>query len=380
VNKKVLYPLLLLGSGLLLAFLIGVSKPEIVPVPYEPMAPTVRVIQVQDTAEYLSVSSQGTVQPRSQSELIPEVTGRVTWISPSLVNGGAFAEGDVLLLIDDADYQTLLELSEANLKRSEIEYAHAGDELKRRASLHQRQLASQQQLDDARREVEVRDATLREARAGVEQARRDLSRTKLHAPFDGLVRNEHVDVGQFVTRGQSIGTIYATDYVEIRLPISADQLGYLGLPVSTKGQIPDDLRPPVTIAADFGDTRLLWMGQLVRLEAEFDEQSRMVYGVARLLVEKDEDTPIIPVGLFVQADIRGRSEEHAIRLPRTAMRDDNQVLVVDENNRLHFRQVSLLRLEHDDVLIREGLENGEFVCISPLQTVVEGMLVKPVPE
>jgi RND family efflux transporter MFP subunit len=380
VNKKVLYPLLLLGSGLLLAFLIGVSKPEIVPVLYEPMAPTVRVIQVQDTAEYLSVSSQGTVQPRSQSELIPEVTGRVTWISPSLVNGGAFAKGDVLLLIDEADYQTLLERSEANLKRSEIEYAHAGDELKRRASLHQRQLASQQQLDDARREVEVREATLREARAGVEQARRDLSRTKLQAPFDGLVRNEHVDVGQFVTRGESIGTIYATDYVEVRLPISADQLGYLGLPVSTRGQIPDDLRPPVTIAADFGDTRLLWMGQLVRLEAEFDEQSRMVYGVARLLVEEDEDTPIIPVGLFVQADIRGRSEEHAIRLPRTAMRDDNQVLVVDENNRLHFRQVSLLRLEHDDVLIREGLENGEFVCISPLQTVVEGMLVKPVPE
>ena len=380
MNKKVLYPLLLLGSGLLLAFLIGVSKPEIVPVPYEPMAPTVRVIQVEDTAEYLSVSSQGTVQPRSQSELIPEVTGRVTWISPNLVNGGAFAEGDVLLLIDEADYQTLVERSEANLKRSEIEYAHAGEELKRRASLHQRQLASQQQLDDARREVEVRDATLREARAGVEQARRDLSRTELHAPFDGLVRNEHVDVGQFVTRGQSIGTIYATDYVEVRLPISADQLGYLGLPVSTRGQIPDDLRPPVTIAADFGDTRLLWMGQLVRLEAEFDEQSRMVYGVARLLVEEDEDTPIIPVGLFVQADIRGRSEEHAIRLPRTAMRDDNQVLVVDENNRLHFRQVSLLRLEHDDVLIREGLENGEFVCISPLQTVVEGMLVKPVAE
>jgi multidrug efflux pump subunit AcrA (membrane-fusion protein) len=118
VNKKVLYPLLLLGSGLLLAFFIGVNKPEIVPVPYEPMAPTVRVIQVQDTAEYLSVSSQGTVQPRSQSELIPEVTGRVTWISPSLVNGGAFAKGDVLLLIDEADYQTLLERSDENLKRS----------------------------------------------------------------------------------------------------------------------------------------------------------------------------------------------------------------------------------------------------------------------
>ena len=119
---------------------------------------------------------------------------------------------------------------------------------------------------------------------------------------------------------------------------------------------------------------------MVRLEAEFDERSRMVYGVARLAIEESEESPILPVGLFVQADIRGRNVEHVIRLPRSAMRDNNQVLVVDSGNRLHFRQVSLLRLEHDDILVSEGLGDGDFVCISPLQTVVDGMLVKPVLE
>jgi multidrug efflux pump subunit AcrA (membrane-fusion protein) len=189
-----------------------------------------------------------------------------------------------------------------------------------------------------------------------------------------------VDMGQFVTRGQSIGTVYATDYVEIRLPISADQLGYLGLPISTRGQIPMSLRPPVTVAADFGDTRLLWEGQMVRLEAQIDEQSRMLYGVARLRIDNDDESPLLPVGMFVSADIRGRKVDHVIRLPRSAMRDDNEVLVVDAEDRLRFRRVSLLRLEHDDILVSEGIEDGELVCISPMQTVVDGMRVHPIIE
>jgi RND family efflux transporter MFP subunit len=233
-------------------------------------------------------------------------------------------------------------------------------------------------LDDARRAQQVDEALLIEARASLEQADRDLSRTKLRAPFDGLVRNERVNVGQFITRGESIGTIYATDYVEVRLPISVDQLGFLGLPVSTRGQITPDQRPSVTLIADFGDTRTLWEGHLVRLEAEFDESSRMVYGVVRLQLDDDGDSPLLPVGLFVQAEIRGRRVDQVIRLPRSAMRDNNQVLVVGPDDRIHFRQVSLVRQEHDDVLISDGLEDGELVSISAMQTAVDGMLVKPV--
>jgi multidrug efflux pump subunit AcrA (membrane-fusion protein) len=194
------------------------------------------------------------------------------------------------------------------------------------------------------------------------------------------VRNEQVDRGQFVTRGQSIGTIYATDYVEVRLPIAADQLGYLGLPISTRGQIPQAQRPPVTITSDLGNARYIWEGELMRLEAEIDERSRMLYGVTRLRMDTDSDSPVMPVGLFVQADIRGRKVDNVIRLPRSAMRDDNQILVVDSDNRLHFRQVSIMRLEHDDMLISSGLQDGELVCVSPLQTVVEGMRVDPLVE
>jgi RND family efflux transporter MFP subunit len=380
MNKKVLYTIMVLIGGFSVAVLISVNKQEITAEPYQPIVPAVRVIRVKAAAEHLIIHSQGTVQPRNQSELIPEVTGRVTWMSPAMVNGGSFQKDEILVHIDEADYLTLLQRSEAVLKRSEVEYELSKDELARVVSLRKRQLASQQQMDDARRAAQVDEASLIEAKAGLEQASRDLSRTKLRAPFDGLVRNERVNVGQFVSRGESIGTIYATDYVEVRLPISVGQLGFLGIPVSTRGQISSAERPPVTLIADFGDTRTLWEGQLVRLEAEFDERSRMVYGVVRLKLDDDGESPLLPVGLFVQADIRGRLVERVIRLPRSAMRDDNQVLVVDSKNRLHFRQVSLVRQEHDDILISKGLKSGELVSISPMQTVVDGMLVKPVIE
>lgn len=380
MNKKILYPILILVLGLGLAVFIALNEPTVDPQPYEPMAATVRVTRVQAGDEYLGISSQGTVQPRSQSELIPEVSGRVEWTAPSLVGGGSFRRDDVLLRIEDADYRNSLQRSEATLQRAEVEHSFAADELKRLQQLHQQQLASQQQLDSARRTARVAEANLSESRASLEQAQRDLARTELRAPFDGLVRSEQVDLGQFVTRGQSIGTIYATDYVEVRLPISADQLRYLGLPIATRGQIAEEARPPVTVASDFGDARLLWEGQLVRLEAEIDERSRMIYGVTRLRLEEDEDTPLLPVGMFVQAEIRGRRVENVIRLPRSAMRDNNEVLVVDADHRLRFRQVSLLRLEHDEMLVSDGLADGELVCISPMQTVVDGMRVKPVIE
>lgn len=380
MNKKTLYPLLLLFAGLVVAYLIATNEPEVIAAPYERTAPTVRVVQVQPSAENLSITSQGTVQPGSQSELIPEVSGRVIWMSPALVSGGAFALGEGLLRIDAADYETQLQRSEASKERFDVEQKHANAELQRLISLQKRGLASQQQLDDARRTARVAVANHTEARANLDQAQRDLDRTELKAPFEGLVRNEQVDIGQFITRGQTIGTIYATDYVEVRLPISAHQLRYLGLPIHTRGQIPDELAPPVTVVSDFGDTRLLWEGDLVRLEAEIDERSRMVYGVARLRLDDKDESPILPVGMFVQAEIQGRRVENAIRLPRSAMRDDNQVLVVDNENRIHFRQISLLRLEHDDMLVSDGLQQGEMVLVSPMQTVVEGMLVKPIVE
>jgi RND family efflux transporter MFP subunit len=381
MNKKLLYPLLVLAGGAILAILLATSKPVVESEPIQPMITTVRVLKVEPKTEYLTVSSQGSVQPRTQSTLIPEVSGRVTWISPSLVGGGSFKQGDVLLKIDRADYLSNVERSRAVVQRSEVEHSFTGDELNRLEKLFKKKLASQSQLDEARRNDRVAQANLLEGRANLTQAERDLSRTELTAPFDGLVRSEQVDKGQFVSRGTSIGIIYATDFVEVRLPIAASQLQFMGLPTKNiRGQIPPSIQPPVTLTADIGTTKVIWEAVLVRAEAEIDEQSRMLYGVVRLPSMRDEQSLPIPVGLFVQAEIRGQKVENLIQLPRSAVRDGDQVLVVDSDNRLHYRNVRILRLQHDDVLISEGLEAGELVCISPLQAVVDGMLVNPIIE
>ena len=380
MNKKILYPFLALSACLAIATLLIVSKPALLPEPYEPTAVTVRVTRVQAAGEHLVIKSQGTVQPRSQSELIPEVSGRVTWISPALVDGGSFNAGDVLLRIDDADYKTAIMRIGAQVDRAEVEAGFARDELQRLQSLYNRQLASQSQMDSAQRASRVAAAILVESSADLNQARRDLKRTELVAPFDGLVREENVDLGQFVARGSNIATIYATDYVEVRLPIAPDQMGYIGLPMVRRGQIPKETRPPVTARADFGTLHLTWTGELIRTEGQIDERSRMIYAVARFrsLNSENEYAISAPVGLFVQASIRGRLVENVVRLPRSVIRDNNQLLVVDADNRLHFREVSILRLEHDEVLIDSGLRDGELVCLSPMQTVVEGMRVQPV--
>ncbi|MEM1112260.1 MAG: efflux RND transporter periplasmic adaptor subunit [Pseudomonadota bacterium] len=380
MSNKTLFPVLVLAACIAIAAYLGSSEQELASIDVEPYAPSVRVQRVQSTTEFLSVSSQGTVQPRTQSELIPEVSGQVTWLSPSLIGGGAFEAGEILLRIDDADYVSAALRSRAVLERTVVEEEFAADELERLQSLFSRNLASQSQLDSARRSARVAAANLLEARAAVEQAERDLTRTEIRAPFEGLVRAEQVDVGQFVSRGSSIATIYATDFMEVRLPIAADQLSYLDIPVNAQGMIPEARRPEVTLSANFGEETIIWEGRLVRSEAEIDERSRMIFGVTRIDNDTGANTPTLPVGLFVQADIRGREVEGVVRLPRAAMRDNQQLLIVDDDNRLRFRNVHILRLEQDDVLIDRGLTDGEFVCVSPLQTVVEGMPVKPVVE
>jgi RND family efflux transporter MFP subunit len=375
MSKKVLYPLLALLVFAGVAFLLLVSKPEPPADDYVAPLPTVRTITAEKREEHLYVRSQGTVQPRTESQLIPEVSGRITWMSPALVAGGSFEEGDPLLRIDDFDYRNAEEKAQAFLTRADVEREYAADELERSEKLHSQNLASQSQLDDARRRFRVADANHTEARISLAQARRDLARTEIKAPYRGLVRSEQVDLGQFVGRGNAVATIYATDYVEVRLPIPSAQLAYLS--VRNTGELNAEQTAPVMISGHYGNVRFLWEGELVRTEGEIDSRSRMLYGVARIR-NPDGDLPPLAVGLFVEAEIQGPLVKGVIRLPRSAMRDTEQVLVVDEDNRLRFRQVKVLRIEHDEVVIRAGLEDGERVCVSPLQTVVDGMRVQAV--
>jgi RND family efflux transporter MFP subunit len=354
------------------------TAPVLEPTAKKPVPTTVRIVEVEPKAVRLMVNSQGSVMPSTESQLIPEVSGRVVWMSPNLVAGGYFTEGQLLVRVDDVDYRNSLERAQATLERAEAEEQHARYEYQRLESLAERNLTSRSQLENSLRAQRVAGANLRDARANYEQAQESLDRTQISAPFTGLVRSEAVDIGQFISRGSAIATLYASGQVEVRLPIADRQLAFLDLPPTLRGELPEGLRPKVTLTTEYAGQQLVWQGEIVRTEAEIDVSSRMVQLVARV-PNIDGQTPLT-VGLFVNAKIEGLLAEDIVTLPRSALRNNGQVLVVDSDNKLQFRTIKQLRLYQDNVLVKSGLSRGERVCLSPLQTAIEGMTVSPVVE
>ena len=374
--RHLIIPVFILGIFLFLAATLMATAPVLEPSSVEKLATTVRVVEIQPKSVQLKVNSQGSVMPSTESQLIPEVSGKVSWMSPNLVAGGYFDDQEILIRVDDTDYKTKLDRAQANLTRAEAEQQHNEFEYRRMQSLVKRNLVSRSQLENSLRAYRVAEASLQDATANFNQAEQDLARTQIRAPFAGLVRSENVDIGQFVSRGSPIATIYAGNQAEVRLPIADRQLAFLNIPVSIRGEIPQEFQPEVTLTAQYAGQTLKWKGNIVRSEAEIDVSSRMVQLVAR--VESTSNPVPLSIGLFVSAEIQGLAAKNIVVLPREALRNDNQVLVVDDENRLRFRKIETLRLYQDDLLVQAGLEAGERVCISPLQTAIEGMVVNPV--
>jgi RND family efflux transporter MFP subunit len=376
--KRIILPIVLLVVSVGVAAVFIGNRQQFQPRQPETPPLSVRVIEASPGPVRLRVHAQGTVSPRTESELVPEVSGNVVWVSPNLVSGGYFEAGEPLLRIDERDYQAAVARAEASLQRAEADDQLAQFDFERALDLFGRSLISAADKESAERAARVAAASLADARLVLESALRDLARTELKASFSGLVRSEQVDVGQFVNRGSSIATIYATDYLEVRLPIADQELAFLNIPLSQRGEFDPEDAPTVTLSANFAGRQQTWDARLVRTEAEIDPGTRMVYAIARVQGDGPQSDSIAPpVGLFVQAAIDGLELDDVVVLPRSALRNGDNVLVVDSENRVSLRPVNVLRVYGDEVFITGGLEGGELVSVSMLQTVVDGMRVQP---
>ena len=380
-RARALVPLAILATGVALSAAVLITRPRVEPRATAPMAPLVRVTEVEPHELVLRVRGHGTVVPRSESDLVPQVSGEVIWISPALVAGGFFDAGEALLRIDPTDYELALEAARAAVARAESELQKSRKELERQQRLAESNAASEARIDQAENAFRGAEAGLREARARRRRAERDLVRTELRTPYAGRVREESVDVGQFASRGAPLAKLYAVDFAEVRVPVPDRELAYLELPLGDRAE--EDAQqpgPPVSLRADFAGTQHLWAGHLVRTEGEIDPRSRTVTVVARVedpYARRGNGTrPPRAVGLFVDVEIEGRRVEDAIVLPRPALREGNQVYVIDAEDRLRIRPVEVLRENGDEVVITAGLSAGERVSISPLRGAVEGMAVR----
>lgn len=377
---KVLLPVLVVAVGALGARVLILAKPE--PQPREPEVPVplVRVAEVRHQEVTLSVASQGTVTPRTESVLVSEVAGRVIEVAPAFVSGGFFEENEVLLRIDPRDYRQALIQARANVASAEVrlELERAEAEVARK---EWGELGDGDASPLTLREPQVREAeaALEAARAAVVTAERNLDRTEIRAAFAGRVRTKQADVGQYVTPGTPLGTVYAVDYVEIRLPLPDRDLAFLDLPLVYRGEAARN-GPEVLLRAEFAGKTYEWRGRIVRTEGEIDPRSRMVHAVARVKDPyargADPGRPPLAVGIYVEAEIIGRTLEDVAVIPRAALRTDGRVLVVDAEERLGFREVEILRSTQESVVVGAGLAEGERVCISALSAVTEGMRVR----
>ena len=374
--RTVLIPVLIVIFFLFGAVTIMATAPVLEPKTTTPIPISVRVQSVNPKTIQLKVHSQGTVMPSIQSQLIPEVSGKVVWTSDRLVSGGYVTEGQTLAKVDDLDYRNARDRAKAALERASAELQHAKFEYGRQESLVERNLTSQSALENSLRVYRVSQAAYDDARVNHEQAEENVRRTVLKAPFTGLVRTENLDIVQCVSRGQPIATLYATDMVEVRLPIADRQLAFLNLPSARTGTLDPQEQPDVLLTAEYAGRALSWRGKIVRTEAEIDSASRMVQLVAR--IDNQAAASPLSVGLFVNAEIAGLAAENIVILPRSALRNDNQVLVVDGEDKLRFKDVNLLRLYQDQVLIDAGINTGDRVCVSVLQTAIEGMTVNAI--
>ncbi len=378
-------PLIVLALSVLLA--VAMVKSRSKPRRQSPAAlpPLVRVLEVTGQPHRYIVRAQGTVTPRTESALVSEVSGRIIWISPSFSVGSFFEKGDPLLKIDPTDYEAAVTQAAASVAAAKVQLSMEEEEA---------QVAREEYSDLKPGEVSAlalrtpqlqqAKAQLAAAEAALARARRDLQRTRIRAPYAGRIRSKQADLGQYVNPGVVVATIFAVDRAEVRLPMTLQDLSYLDLPLDYEEALqaqenPQDL-PAVRLSATIGSHRVSWNGRILRVEGEIDPKTRMIHVIAGVddPYGRHHEGRIVPLtaGLFVDAEIQGDRTDHAFVLPRGVLRSEDTVLVVDADDRLHLRKVGVLRKGRDEIVVGEGLKDGDRVCLSALDVVTEGMKVR----
>lgn len=346
----------------------------------DPKGLTVFAERVGTTDLELSVQVQGEVRPRRQIVVAPQISGRVSFVAPNFVEGGAIRKGQILIQLEAADYelavvraQSTVASAEQRLLREQAEAEIALQDLEELGLENASPLARREpQLAEARASLEAAKAQLKDAELA-------LKRTAVFAPFAGRVLEQTGDVGQFVGPGQSLGAIFATDVVEVSLPITDQELGRLGLPLAFN-ETRQSPGPEVVFTGNVGGEVRTWTGRIVRTGATVNSQTRLISAIGELRdpygAGADNGAPMAP-GLFVNASIKGETLSGLLWAPRSALRGDDKVYVgFPEEGIMKIEQVSVKHTDPTGVYMSSGVVSGDLVITSPVQAAFDGMSVQ----
>ena len=374
--KRILPGIIVLVMGLSITSLIVMTGPEPESQKSEILARTIRSIEAKTTDIKLYVQSQGTVASKQVIDIVPQVAGEVIYVSPKFVAGGRFKKGEVIIRIDPRDYELAVITAEASIaERNQRVMQEDAEAALAAAEWEQLGQGEASDLTLRKPQKEGALAALKSAQASLQKANLDLDRTELRAPFDGILTEKMVDFGQFLNRGNKIGTYYSTEVLEVRLPLTNRDISQFDLAGLQTGERQYEVR----LTGQFANKENTWNARVIRTEGIIDVRSRILYVVAELkgneLFAPSDGMPIT-IGQFVSAEIEGRSFENVVRLPRESLRQGNQVLIIDQDNKLRTRMVEVLETNNEYVVIASGVKDGDIVNLSQLGISVDGLLVE----
>jgi multidrug efflux system membrane fusion protein len=378
---RLLIPLVVVGGCASFAYFMMVTKPEPRTRPSFTVPTYIKATRLKLEDYPVIIRSQGTVRARTRSTLIPEVSGRILSVSPAFRDGGFFEKGDLLLEIDPSDYAAAVVVSEATLAQAVSALAQEKAQSKQ-AQENWDKLGKGDANPLVLREPQLAEAQARvdSAQARLDQSEREWERTKITAPYAGRILQQQVDIGQVVGLNTTLASIFAVDYVEIRLPLSNEHLDHIKLPEAYRGEGANaaPLGPKVKLSGTYGSRTIVWDGQIVRADGALDLRSRQLFVVAQVdnpYGRSDSDKPPLKVGQFVQAEIDGITLENVFVVPRSVVRGGNEVLIVDGQSKLERRIIEPLWSDRANVVTRVGLNEGEVICLTALAFVANGASV-----
>jgi len=379
MKLKKLLPVAIFGALILVAVIIRMNPPEAPQRPaFSGPVMVVDTIPVIPQDYQVKLQSYGTVQPRTQSTLTAQVGGQIISVNPNVRNGGFFEKGDILASIDARDYEADVRIAEAvlmdarqTMAEAEARSNQAREDWERLGNEGEAPalVLREPQLLAARARIAASESTL-------EKAELSLERTKIIAPFAGRILSQFADIGQVVSNNSPVADVYATDYVEIRLPIRNRDLSFIDLPETYRYDQGAEIVAGVKIYSELVEGAA-WDAKLVRTEGAIDSTARQLHVIAQIDNPFDrENANQVPlkIGQYVTAALEGKTVPNALVIPNNTIYQGTYVYVV-EDEILRRRDIEIEWQNDSDALVRAGLNAGDMLVTTPLGQVSSGIRV-----
>lgn len=377
---RIILPVLVIAAGIGIAKKLVAMKKDGGKKPVAQQIAVVAVVHAKPVDRALTVRAQGQVMAARTLMVQPQLSGKILELHPALVPGGHVAEGDTLVRIEKVDYD--LKVAQA---RTQLESAKQMLELERgRKVIADREWklitknragkASDAARARALREPQIRQAQAQvdAAKAGLRQARVNVKRAVVKAPFNGVVQQESVEIGQVVGPGAQMARLVGTDAFWVQVSVPVRELRWLKIP-----RTPGELGSVANVVHDTGDGAIERTGHIVRLLGDLDPVGRM----ARLVIEvpdplglKSGAQPLL-LGAYVDVSFTGKALEDMLEAPRLALHEGDRLWFL-EDGKLAIRPVTVARRLRDTVLISAGLKPDEQIIVTRLSTPVPGMALR----